>query len=1345
MEIEHQPKMDDFTQLNVSNGHLDFASNGNADSSSSSAGDEISDKSSKTTTTASSASSSTGLVTQAPDLNNYDTVFPSLQSGGGEHMTVSDAWNNDNSKLLTNKRHQHTTQIFHVPVEERRYKDIASATGFGASGNETKKKCEEIATRCGVKVEMCCSKDQSLHIVISGLEEKVIESKKYIIAELQTERDRKIKVPKEQHKYLIGKGGSVLKHLQDQTCTSIQIPKSEMNSDVITITGPKDGIDAVIVEIELICDEQSKSGFERMLIPKLFHPWIRGNNNEVMNEISARTGAKINIPPAQIEKDEIAVSGEKERVEVACAEIQRIYADKLKAGITKLAIQITKSQHKLIIGKNGSSVQDIFRDFDVYVQVPRFDSNSETIYLYGEESKLGAALSQVCAKANSVMNATVEAPSWLHRYMIGEKGANISKITADYPNTHVKFSDGDRITLDGPPDEVERVKERLQNITIGLKQSIICEEIPVDHKYHSQIVGKKYENVNRMNKEYGVLVRVPDAPVAGSGLPPVNLIRVEGAPDSVARAKVELVETVTKLENERSKDIIIEQRYHANLIGKNGRHLSEVRSKFNDVQINIPSVEEKSDVVKIRGNKLDVEKCFKYLQQLVKEMQENNYQEEIHIFKEFHRLIIGKQGAFIRRIKEETATRIEIPAEDSDSDKVCIVGKRENVIKARTMLEDKVKELLKIEDDFIEIPHALHTGLIGKHGIIIKQIRRECGNVLINFPDAEDTSVSRDKITLKGPREDIDRAKEELMKQAKFKEDASFTDEIHAKLEYHRFLVGKKGAHINSLKDKYEVRIIFPPSTSSSDNNNNSGNVITLIGKEDAVKLAKAELEATIRNLDEQITDTVKVDPKWHKHFIARRGKLIYKISDDNCNVNISFPKLVPASTNNDAPLANGEHDVPMVASSDIVTIKGPKDAVEAAKKKILEVIYEFENQVTIDVNIPQKFHVSIIGKKGANSQQISDDFRVEIQFPAKSMEQRSNRPTRQNGTIKSTDPNDDESSSDMVIVESETHSAPATPSKADIIRISGLKEDCEKAKEAMLALLPVTEAVPFPHTFHRDLLANKAEILRELTDRYNVQVNVPKRGDDQADFLTLVGTSEAIEEAKARLTEHLADFELSNFRVEITDFKPEFIPQVRGRNGNEATRLQTKYDVRIDISRRGEPDKIVIKGVQANVQKCEEYLLGKIAQEEAKVAKEIQVDSRVHSRIIGGGGKTLAKIIEKFKVDIKFEGNREKESDNVVVRGDSDAVDECCDHLKNLEEEYLQDVSERSEYQHPSTIKEASEGQRTPSSKGFTVQGAPWEAPPPDTSNMDLFPTMTSAMSAPGGQKMSWGPPSRK
>lgn len=71
-----------------------------------------------------------------------------------------------------------------------------------------------------------------------------------------------------------------------------------------------------------------------------------------------------------------------------------------------------------------------------------------------------------------------------------------------------------------------------------------------------------------------------------------------------------------------------------------------------------------------------------------------NYQAKVHIFKQFHKNIIGKGGANIRTIRDETDTKIDLPHESSDSDVITITGTKENVEKARLKIEDIQKELV---------------------------------------------------------------------------------------------------------------------------------------------------------------------------------------------------------------------------------------------------------------------------------------------------------------------------------------------------------------------------------------------------------------------------------------------------------------------------------------------------------------------------------------------------------------------------------------------------------------------------------------------------------------------------
>lgn len=70
------------------------------------------------------------------------------------------------------------------------------------------------------------------------------------------------------------------------------------------------------------------------------------------------------------------------------------------------------------------------------------------------------------------------------------------------------------------------------------------------------------------------------------------------------------------------------------------------------------------------------------------------------------------------------------------------------------------------------------------------------------------------------------------------------------------------------------------------------------------------------------------MDPKFHRHFVARRGEVINRIIDDCNGVSITFPKL--ASNDN------------------VVIIKGDKTQVEEAKRKVEEIVKDLVNIIFI-------------------------------------------------------------------------------------------------------------------------------------------------------------------------------------------------------------------------------------------------------------------------------------------------------------------------------------------------------------------------------------------------------------
>lgn len=68
---------------------------------------------------------------------------------------------------------------------------------------------------------------------------------------------------------------------------------------------------------------------ERVNIDKVFHPFITGAFNKVVQEMSQETGARINVPPPSVNKTEIVITGEKEQVALAVALIKKVAEEKV--------------------------------------------------------------------------------------------------------------------------------------------------------------------------------------------------------------------------------------------------------------------------------------------------------------------------------------------------------------------------------------------------------------------------------------------------------------------------------------------------------------------------------------------------------------------------------------------------------------------------------------------------------------------------------------------------------------------------------------------------------------------------------------------------------------------------------------------------------------------------------------------------------------------------------------------------------------------------------------------------------------------------------------------------------
>uniref|UniRef100_A0A1A9WWJ8 K Homology domain-containing protein n=1 Tax=Glossina brevipalpis TaxID=37001 RepID=A0A1A9WWJ8_9MUSC len=1256
--------------------------------------------SSPTSVTTPTSSTSGGASSNATPAFSYDDLFPALPANNTTPLSSSSA------PACVRVTSSQKTQVLHVPGEERKSTD---SERFGEG--ESKRICQSISKETGAQIEIVGGKNQSLTFLIKGKEKELLDARRKILMHFSAQASKSVMVPKEHHRVILGKGGMRLKELERLTATRITIPNQSEDSDVIIISGTKEGIEKAEQEIRALSAEQSKKFSDRISIPKIYHPFIVGPGNENVNKIMEETGAKVNVPPQSVQKDEIVIMGEKDAVAAAKNKVESIYKEMEKKCST-VSVEVAKAQHRYVIGPKGSTIAEILQLTGVSVEMPPLDSPLETITLRGPQVALGNALTVVYQKANSVKSVEIDAPHWIHKYVIGRKGANMKQLEEDCPNVNVNCLE-DKIKLEGDPENVDKAAAYLSDIVRNYQDNYIFVVMTVNPAFYKHIIGKAGSNVNRLKEELNVNINIEERDGQ-------NNIRIEGPKEGVKKAQLELQEKIDKLENEKSKDVIIDRRLHRQIIGAKGEKIREIKDRYRQVTIAIPTPQENTDIVKLRGPKEDVDRCHKDLMKLVKEIQESSHIVEVPIFKQFHKFVIGKGGANIKKIRDETQTKIDLPAEGDTNEVIVITGKKENVLDARERIQKIQNELADIVTEEVHILPKYYNSIIGSGGKLISSIMEECGGVSIKFPSSDSKG---DKVTIRGPKDDVQKAKAQLLELANERQQASFTAEVRAKHQHHKFLIGKNGASIRKIRDATGARIIFPG------NEDVDKEIITIIGKENSVKQAKEQLEAIIKDIDLVTEGEISVDPKHHKHFVTKRGEILHRISEECGGVMISFPR-------------------PGV-DSDKVTLKGAKDCIEAAKQRIVEIVADLEAYVTIEVVIPQRLHRIIMGTRGFKVQQVTTEHDVQIKFPDRD----------------ATEPVEGFTNGTSGIVDGVPTDEPVR--QCDIIRITGRIEKCNAAKQALIDLVPITEEVNVPYDLHRTIIGPKGANVRQFMSTYDVHIELPP-SETKSDIIKVTGTPAHVAEAKKALGKMIEDYEADRADREARSFMlqievdPEYHSKLIGRRGAVINKLRADHDVMISLPKRDDENQriITVTGYQSNAEAARDAIMEIIGELQDMYREVIEVDSRAHAHLIGARGRTIRRMIEDYKVDIKFPSLEEAKinPDMVTIIGKEDDVENAKEAILNMAEDYIRDYLDTV----PASPQQPTVGAFLPNARGggggsggsgssengFVLKDAPWEkkkgkTSAPNTQSQEDFPEFAAG----GGIQTAtpitsaWGP----
>lgn len=1174
------------------------------------------------------------IYTETKIVMDYSTDFPSLPLN-----VVSGSTKGSGISLKPAVKCSTVTRRITLTASERAGRLYEGERDMDCA--EESKTCKKIASLTNTLIELSEARDGSLCIMVTGKGPNVDDAQARLIRELQTQITLSIKIPKEHFGAIIGVKGATLKKLEADYFCRVIIPKEDDGS--IKIIGPKIHASKCCDKILEISKERSKTTSEDLEIPRKFYPWIRGPFNENVERWINSGNVKVNIPPVNVNSEVINVNGDREDVMRVVGEIKRIYSEKLEK-VRTLSTKVPISQRRFIVGNRGSGIQEILKATDCAVEIPVDDCDNGTVILHGDQERIVDALSMVYARAASILCKEIPCPQWMHRYLIGSKGTHLQQLFPDKVALKIEFNDNGTVYIEAPQQEFQTSLATLEVEINRINSEMDHQIISIPAEFHRHIVGKGGANITKLRDDYGVSIVMP--PEETNSLDVI----IDGKKENVKKCLQHIKDLISRMENEKTRDIIIEHRFHRKIIGPKGESINKIRQQFPSVNLFFPDANDNDcDIIQIRGNKTEVDKVYTYLTKLNKEFIESSYQETAPIFKEFLKRIIGKGGVTINKIREETSTQIDLPLDSSPTGKVVVTGKKENVKKAIEMLTKIQEELANIVSIDVPIPPKAQRRFLFNGRRLLTDIENECGNVFFNIKEKSN------KIVVRGPKVPVENAEKLVKDLLKTLNEQTEEVTIEADASYHKFLIGKQGSNLQALREKYPtVRILFPEEKAENANN------INLIGKNDEVAAVKKILEARIEELRETVELTVDVPLEHQKHFLIKGSEVLKEIQSQNGNVQIFFPKINSNST--------------------LVTIKGSEVCAQSAKNRILEIVDDLKAQVTIEVIIPNRYLRNILGSYKNAYNDILKECNVVIKLPDRRLAEEYN-------------------ASGVCL--------------GDIITISGRPENCEKAKAALLGLVPVTREIVVSREFHSALIGRGGKDIRNLQQLYNVGVQIPNESDN-SDVIKVVGLSDKVEECIADIKSRVEELEkiaadniLKSFKLTVT-IPIEYHQKLIGRKGVVVAGLRNKYDVQITFPKdEDKSEDIIIQGYEKNCNECKENMLSQVSQWESMITRCVKLDPRYHPRLIGTGGRNLRKLNEDFGVDIRLPAKNAEDPSLVVIAGyTEDDILNCIEHLKIEEEDYIDLLIERGQY----TIERNVAPVQVQVKRSVEITGAPWQ-----------------------------------
>lgn len=231
-------------------------------------------------------------------------------------------------------------------------------------------------------------------------------------------------------------------------------------------------------------------------------------------------------------------------------------------------------------------------------------------------------------------------------------------------------------------------------------------------------------------------------------------------------------------------------------------------------------------------------------------------------------------------------------------------------------------------------------------------------------------------VTFRGPRSAVEslaaKCRAFIEQEKEDEKERGFTLEFPFPQKFANHLIGKGGSNIRDLREKFDVDIQVQDGK------------VELKGPKAKAEVAKAHILSLGRQLEDETTFHLKVEPKFHRELIGAQGAQINRLQT-RYKVLIFFPRTGKAGKDDESVAEASDAGKPRRQQApDEVIIRGPKRGAEGARDELLSLLqYLKDNSYTATVSVQQKQLPSLIGSGGAVLDQLRQATGAKIDIPS--------------------------------------------------------------------------------------------------------------------------------------------------------------------------------------------------------------------------------------------------------------------------------------------------------------------------------------------------------------------------